>query len=401
MMKYYSVFVLSMTGLISATFGQEEKIDFAHQVVPILKKHCTKCHSNGTYKGGMSLDNRAALLKTGTVEIGDSSSSDLIDRITSFDEDIQMPPEGDRLNKKEIAVLKNWIDDGMSWETGFTFRKTTWKAPIKPRKPDVPETESNPLDYLVNRYFLKNKVSWPQQTDDETFLRRTYMDLLGLLPTRAERTKFINEKSDSKRDQLVKSLLDRRRDYADHWLTFWNDHLRNDYVGTGYIDGGRKQITGWLYRSLYENKPYDQFAKELIAPGPDSEGFIKGIKWRGNVNASQVRELQFAQSISQVFLGENLKCASCHDSFINDWKLEDAYGLAAILSDKPLEMYRCDKPTGKSTSPKFLWPDLGDIDATANQAKRLEQTAQLITGKNNGRFTRTIVNRIWKRMMGR
>ena len=60
--------------------------------------------------------------------------------------------------------------------------------------------------------------------------------------------------------------------------------------GTGYIDGGRKQITAWLYQALLENKPYDQFVRELISPTAESEGFINGIKWRGRVNASQVPE---------------------------------------------------------------------------------------------------------------
>ena len=69
--------------------------------------------------------------------------------------------------------------------------------------------------------------------------------------------------------------------------------------------------------------------------------------WRGVVNASQTPEMQAAQNISQVFLGVNLKCASCHDSFINDWKLADAYGLAGIYADAPLEMVECDRPTGQ------------------------------------------------------
>ena len=85
--------------------------------------------------------------------------------------------------------------------------------------------------------------------------------------------------------------------------------LRNDYAGTGYIDGGRKQITGWLYRALIENMPYDRFVRELISPSSESEGFINGIKWRGRVNASQVREIQFSQNVSQVFFGINMKCA--------------------------------------------------------------------------------------------
>ena len=68
--------------------------------------------------------------------------------------------------------------------------------------------------------------------------------------------------------------------------------------------------------------PFDHFVAQLVDPVPGSEGFSKGIVWRGVVNASQTPEMQAAQNISQVFMGVNLKCASCHDSFVNDWKLD-------------------------------------------------------------------------------
>src|SRR5205814_8689852 len=141
-----------------------------------------------------------------------------------------------------------------------------------------------------------------------------FLDPLGLLTGPAGLDAFVADRSADKRDLLAGRLVHDNRAYADHWLAFWNDLLRNEYKGTGYIDGGRKQITAWLYRSLLENKPYDRFVRELINPSADAEGFIKGIKWRGNVNASQVPELQFSQNVSQVFFGANLKCASCHDS---------------------------------------------------------------------------------------
>ncbi len=207
--------------------------------------------------------------------------------------------------------------------------------------------------------------------------------------------------SPTKRRDKVAELLSRDIDYADHWMSFWNDLLRNDYAGTGFIDGGRKQITAWLYRSLEENKPYDRFVRELMDPGEDSEGFIKGIKWRGNVNASQVQEIQYAQNVSQVFFGENLKCASCHDSFINDWKLADAYGMAAIIAGKPLEMFRCDKATGELADARFLFDSLGEIDPSASRSERLKRAAELSTSPANGRLARTVVNRLWARLMGR
>ena len=105
--------------------------------------------------------------------------------------------------------------------------------------------------------------------------------------------------------------------------------------------------------------PYDQFVAELVNPNNESEGFTKGIVWRGMVNASQMPQMQAAQNVSQVFMGVNLKCASCHDSFINDWQLSDAYGLANVFSDQPLEIYRCDVPTGQKARDQISVPATG------------------------------------------
>jgi hypothetical protein len=102
--------------------------------------------------------------------------------------------------------------------------------------------------------------------------------------------------------------------------------------------------------------PYDKFVAELVNPTEASAGFSKGIVWRGVVNASQVPAMQAAQNISQVFMGVNLKCASCHDSFINDWTLADSYALANIYSDEPLEIFHCDKPTGRKAGLQFFIP---------------------------------------------
>ncbi len=239
------------------------------------------------------------------------------------------------------------------------------------------------------------------RVDDGAFIRRVSLDLIGLMPTADAVEKFAADSSVDKREKLVVDLLADELAYAEHWLTFWNDLLRNDYSGTGYIDGGRAPITAWLYRSLRENKPYDKLVRELIVPTTESEGFSRGIKWRGRINASQVVELQFAQNVGQVFLGLNLKCASCHDSFVDTLKLTDAYGLAAVVAESPLEIHRCDLPQGSFASAAFLYPELGTIDPAASRPERLEQLAELLTKKENGRFSRTVVNRLWQKMMGR
>ena len=385
-----------LLALAPAAAAQDKgKIDFAHDVLPVLKAKCAKCHTNGTYKGGVSMDTRAELLKSKAVVPGKSADSELIKRVTHPDPELRMPPKGDPLTPKEVAALKAWVDGGAEWEAGFSFKPPSYVAPLKPRRPVIPlgvADRPHPIDRLIDLYYAASKVPLPPPLDDAGFARRVYLDLIGQLPAPAELEAFLADPAADRRAKLVEKLLAEDRSYADHWLTFWNDLLRNDYVGTGYIDGGRKPIHAWLYSSLLANKPYDRFTRELIAPTPDSEGFAKGIKWRGAVNASQVTELQFAQNVGQVFFGANLKCASCHDSFIDSWKLDDAYGMAAVIADKPL---------GRTAGPKFLFPELGAIDPAAPKEKRLEQLAGLVTHKDNGRFARTIANRLWHRLMGR
>lgn len=400
----FSFVRLSAFSFFFATHGAWAKVDFVHEVLPILRDNCVKCHSNGKYKGGLSLETRESLLDSETVEVGKADRSILIEVLTAEDEDDRMPHDADPLPAAQIATLTAWVNEGLSWEKGFTFKKKTWKAPLAHRKVTLPPAKTkgeNPIDRLTRVYFEKNRVQPPETITDARFLRRASLDLLGLLPSLEELEAFESSPMPHKREEKIGELLARDIDYADHWMTFWNDLLRNDYAGTGFIDGGRSQITGWLYDSLKTNKPYDQFVRELLNPTKESEGFIKGIKWRGNVNASQVREIQFAQNVSQVFFGENMKCASCHDSFIDDWKLEDAYGMAAIIAGKPLQMYRCDKPTGEKMDAKFLFAELGEIDPSSSKEARLQRAAELATAPGNGRLARTVVNRLWARLMGR
>ena len=140
--------------------------------------------------------------------------------------------------------------------------------------------------------------------------------------------------------------------------------------------------------------------QELVNPSPESEGFIKGIQWRGVVNASQRTEMQAAQNIGQSLMGMNVKCASCHNSFVSNLTLEQAYGFAAVFADSTLELNRCDKPIGKMASVNFFYPELGSVQAETVK-ERLKLLSEVIVKPENGRLYRTITNRIWKELMGR
>ncbi|MFT5468627.1 MAG: hypothetical protein ACI8UO_003738, partial [Verrucomicrobiales bacterium] len=384
---------------------------FSHDIVPILKQHCAECHAGDEKKGSFSINTRQQLLAgseyTDVVVVpGSAEKSLLFELITTTDRDIQMPPpKKGQMGPEKVALIKAWIDEGLAWQEGFTFGESSYEPPLKPREVVLPaavDGRNNPIDRILDAYVAEKGGEGPKPLEDAAFLRRLHLDVNGLPPTPQKLAEFVADSNSAKRDQEIAAVLGNDIAYADHWLTFWNDLLRNDYTGTGFITKGRFQITKWLYAALLENKPIDQFTRELISPpNDDSSGFIKGITWRGDINSSQTVDVQFAQNISQVFLGINMKCASCHDSFIDRWKLTDAYSLAAIYASAPLEIHRCDKPTGEMAEAAWIFPEIGSIDPAAAQPERLKQLAALMTHPDNGRFTRTIVNRLWHRLMGR
>ncbi len=384
----------------------KQRVDFAKDIQPIFEASCVQCHARGKSKGSFSLETREDFLQGGDggapAVAGKSAESAVVAMISGLDPEIVMPQKGKKLTREQVAVFRAWIDQGMKWPEKITFFKHE-PANLRPRDTvPVPNKRGieQPLDRFVDAYFAKNKISWPKPVDDRTYARRVWLDATGLLPPPAELEAFVADPAPNKRARLVEQLLADPQRYAEHWLTFWNDLLRNDYKGPGYTDGGRKQITAWIYSALARNLPYDQFVAQLINPGADAEGFANGIIWRGVVNASMVPPMQAAQGIAQVFLGVNLKCASCHDSFINEYTLNDSYGLASIYANGPLEIAECDKPTGHNAKVKFLYSELGGIDGNASPATRKFQLAEVMTGRKNGRLPRTIVNRLWQRFMG-
>ncbi len=405
-----SSLIVLVAGLVLASRGPciaAPAGDLFQQVEPLLRKHCVKCHAGTRRKGGFSLNSLTLLLAGGesgpVVQAGSASDSYLIDLVSEPDPDLRMPQEGPALTADQVQLLSDWINAGVPWRDGFVFGHLHARSPIALRPVELPAVDgvAHPIDRLMNAYFAEHDLSPPPTVDDRVFARRVHLDLIGLLPTTDQLARFEASSASDKRARLVRELLADRRSYTDHWLTFWNDLLRNAYRGPGFIDNGRAQVTAWLYKSLYDNKPYDRMAHELIHPVSGSEGFVRGIKWRGTVNDSQRWEMQAAQNVAQVFLGTNLKCASCHDSFVNNWKVTEAYGLAAVFTDQRLQVHRCNKATGTWAEPGFIYPELGSVDRDAPVDARMQQLADMIVQSRDGRFARTLVNRLWARLMGR
>lgn len=386
----------------SITETQQDRLNL--EVRAIFAHNCYQCHSENKSKGELVLENKKGVFKGGesgeVIVTGKPEKSELYRRIIlSPNNDEVMPKKGKVLKDNEIALIKLWIQNGAHWSDQAL--KIFPEAELALEKPELPESdEINPVDKLIDAYFDEKDVDWSVVVDDRIFIRRAYLDILGLLPEPEAMETFKKDTNPNKREKLIDTLLSDTHSYTQHWLSFWNDLLRNDYSGTGFIKGGRKQITDWLYKALEENKPYDHMVMELVNPIEGSEGFIKGIRWRGVVNSSQQTEMQAAQNIGQSLMGVNVKCASCHNSFVSNLTLEQSYGFASIFADSVLELNRCDKPLGKMATVNFLYPELGSVNGETVQ-ERLYNLSQIMVKRENGRLYRTITNRFWERLMGR
>ena len=387
------------------------RVDFDSAVRPIIARNCLECHDQQKRKGGLSLASYDELLDGGKdgpiVRPGNGAGSLLIRRLLG-QVDEQMPKDADPLPAQQIAIVQRWIDEGARLTPAAPPAPPPWEAPLDLAPPVLPAASlpewTSPVDRLLAAYFRDHHVAPPQPVGDAQFARRVYLDVWGLLPPPDALAAFAADTTPGKRGALVARLLADDDRYADHWISFWNDLLRNE-DGYSYFSeqNGRKSITTWLLASLRSNLPYDRFVRDLLNPPPDGpEGFLTGVNWRGETSAAVTPWMQASQNTAQVFLGINLKCNACHNSFINQWKLKDAYGLAAYFSPDPkLQLYRCDVAQNQFAEPAFLYPRLAHAPASASLADRRAAAAATFTDPRNGRLARTIVNRLWQRLLGR
>ena len=387
-------------------------VDYQQRVHTILAAKCLSCHSAERRSGGLSLASYTDALEGGrsgaAVRPGDSAGSLLVRRITG-DTPPPMPLGRPPLSAGEIMTIRAWIDEGARETITSAAAKPKWEAPLALERPAVPDVVwqdwTTPVDRFVATYLGEHGSPAPELIGDAVFARRAYLDIWGLLPAPEDLQTFLADRNPNKRSALVERLLADNDKYAEHWISFWNDLLRND-EGVNYYSetSSRKSISTWLFAALTRNVPYNRFMEQLLNPTApeDPDGFLIGVNWRGEVNASQTPAMQAAQNSAQIFIGLNLKCNSCHDSFISKWQLKDAYSLASFFSESGrLRLYRCDAAQDDYATPAFLFPELNRVPPSGSLPDRRRTAAAIFTDPRNGRMPRTMVNRMWHRLLGR
>ncbi len=272
------------------------------------------------------------------------------------------------------------------------------------------------LDRYINAVLKRKGIQSSKMSEDTEFLRRVHLDLTGKIPTPEEVSDFLKDGSSSKRQKKINQLL-----ASDTYLNYWTGLWVNWLIGRRE-DGDDRRIglTFWVRDALMKNMPYNQFVQELIAA--DGELRDNGA---GNYIMRYERSPVFLTShTSRLFLGLSMQCAECHDHKTEVWSQEDFYGIAAFFagidSQRKGDIQTMDIVGNERRMDNFLitnkpessiwvkrlekqvWPHF--LDGTEYKGpllKKREALAQWMTDKSNSYFSQAIVNRIWKRFMGR
>ncbi len=290
----------------------------------------------------------------------------------------------------------------------------------RPAVPDSAFANFKPANYIDQSVLSKLKevrITPSDPATDEEFIRRAYIDTCGITPSAEEVRAFLDDKGADKRARVVNQLLG-RPEFVDYWTLKWSDLLRNN--GQVKQDKGQQVYYRWIRDSIRDNKPYDQFARELITAS-GSPFRIGAVNWYrlpdDEINGPDY-PLYLASQTSQVFLGVRMDCARCHNHPFESWSQMDYYGLAAffartknkngreenekiIFAASDGEVYHPRKPRERPDAliqAKFLG---GDLATFQSDEDRREKLAKWITSPSNYWFKRSIANRLWNNFFGR
>ena len=193
-------------------------------------------------------------------------------------------------------------------------------------KESTQQKYSEEIRQLIDKKLAENNISPNKAINDETFVRRVYLDVIGRIPTLNEVREFMDSKDKNKRNKLIDRLLD-SPGYISHNFNYWADTLRatsrmRNVSGLPYIN--------YIKDSLRENKPYDKFVTELLTA--DGAAYEHGNGQTGYYLRDAGMQLDNMSNSMQVFLGTSMVCAQCHDHPFDRWTQMDFYKLAAFTS---------------------------------------------------------------------
>ncbi|MEC9330948.1 MAG: DUF1549 and DUF1553 domain-containing protein [Verrucomicrobiota bacterium] len=270
--------------------------------------------------------------------------------------------------------------------------------------------KNNFIDEKASVRFQKLGILPSDLCTDSEFIRRAYIDTLGVLPLASEVRLFLSDQRKNKRKSLINRLLNDPR-YADTWANRWGDLFRPNIARVGLKSA--YTIDDWIRRSFAENKPYDQMAREILTAKGSTHKVGPAVIYRTRREPATLTTL-----FSQVFLGVRLECARCHHHPNEKWSQSDFYSFAAFFAELKRKGTGISPPISAGTeyfyhSPggEVKHPVTGQIMTAAplGGAKLITSTgkdprstlANWMLVPDNPYFSKAIVNRIWGQFFGR
>lgn len=262
----------------------------------------------------------------------------------------------------------------------------------------------NLIDEPVLRRLRELNIPPAPAAPDETLVRRLYLDVAGVLPSAEEVRRYLADKEPGRYERLVDELL-ARPEYVDYWAYRWADLL---LVSSRKLTAkGMWAFHNWIRTSVAENKPWDAFVRELITASGStvSEG-------AANFYVLHKDPIDLTETTSQAFLGVSLTCSRCHNHPLEKWTLNDYYGMANLFArvrlkngSLPGEMIVMPVATGDvphllTRAPVPPRPLDGEPLALDDPGDRRRHLAAWLTSPENSHFSRSLVNRVWKALMG-
>jgi hypothetical protein len=335
----------------AAARGSDE---FNDHVRPILAGHCFKCHGpdDKARKAKLRLDVRAEAVRparSGKTAIvpGRPGDSELVQRVSSSDEEEVMPPPHAKnpLTANEKEILKRWIAAGAEYRPHWAF--------VPPRQAPLPMVKRtdwprNPIDYFILSRLEAEALEPAPQADRYRLIRRLHLDLIGLPPAPDEVEAFVQDPSTDAYEKLVDRLLASPR-YGERWARRWLDLAR--YADTnGYEKDRQRSIwpyRDWLIRALNADMPFDQFTIEQLAgdmlknAGEGQRvatGFHRNtmLNEEGGIDPLEFRFYAMTDRVATTgttWLGLTLGCAQCHSHKFDPISHKEYYQLFAFLNN--------------------------------------------------------------------
>jgi hypothetical protein len=331
-------------------------IDFDRQIRPLLANNCFGCHGpdDKARKAKLRLDRKKDAfkeLRDGGFAIvpGKAANSVLLERVQAEDPDERMPPPktNKRLTAEQIALLRQWIDQGAPWAEHWAF--------VPPRRPALPQVVDrawprNAIDTFILARLEAEGLRPAPEADPSCLIRRVTLDLTGLPPTPAEVDGFVADHSPEAYDKVVDRLLASPH-FGERLALDWLDAARFADTHGYHIDAGRDMTRwrDWVIDAFNSNMPFDRFtvaqiAGDLLPRATRAQKIASGfnrnhmINFEGGAIPAEYQNAYIVDRVNTtgtVWLGLTIACAQCHDHKYDPVTQQDYYRLYAFFNNVP------------------------------------------------------------------